>query len=149
MWAVCYVFTNNIAAASCNEAAAVECGWMWPANSVVLRVLNQNAEFFSTQPDEGNWRKALDMAAVPKNGMQMPVLVEYGNNGPMEMQDMQVMVKESLATQKICFVIIYGVTVLMFAVVMAAHTVVLLYTVGVGKPLLWTMLVAIEAGYFD
>ena len=117
LYAVCYADSTGSAATSCSETVATQCGWTWPSNTVILRVLNQNGEFYSDMEsaDESQWRTAMNNAAVPY-GLQPPVLVDYGNDGPDAMRGQQAKVQASLNTQKKCFQAIYGLTVLLYAI---------------------------------
>ena len=108
---------NLYAVCSCIMSERTCDAWTWPSNTVILRVLNQNGEFYSDMEsaDESQWRTAMNNAAVPY-GLQPPVLVDYGNDGPDAMRGQQAKVQASLNTQKKCFQAIYGLTVLLYAI---------------------------------
>jgi len=90
-WAVCYRYTTNNAAASCNDADAANCGWQQPPTGVALRVLNENEMFFraADKEDISAWNNALALAGSSPSGQSRNILVGYGWETPDVIQDYQ------------------------------------------------------------
>eukprot|EP00759_Apiculatamorpha_spiralis_P042059 PhF_6_TR40386/c0_g1_i1/m.60159 len=144
-YAVCYSQTTNHNAASCSTTDATTCGWGFPSATVVMRALNQRAEFYSDmeKADEDQWRNALSYASGSRQSWQQaPLLVEYASDGPDVMQTNLDTATASLNTQKLSFVIVYGFSVLIMAWLAVHDSDMLKRTAkGFGKVLLWTAII--------
>ena len=111
-WAACYL-----------GFSLKDCGLDFPPNTVTMRTMNDNEEFFNLfgGDDEESVRerdayKALRDQISPDPRYQAPIVVDYANDGPEGLENHREAAEASKEIQKICYYVLYGLSVMCHSV---------------------------------